>query len=107
MSREINREPVAVRHSFDGYGWEYTDDGSGSDWFRRAMMREDAEPLYLKSPAQNTLDADANASDIAHENEKLRRSLYEAKRRAEYAYVALGLTAILFLVAAISPGVSQ
>ena len=36
-------EPVAVRHDFDGHGWLYLDNGSGSDWMTR---HEDAEPLY-------------------------------------------------------------
>lgn len=41
-------EPVAVRHNFDGHGWLYIDQGSGSDWLDRAMARPDAEPLYAK-----------------------------------------------------------
>ena len=36
-------EPVAVRHNFDGHGWLYLDNGSGSDWFTR---HADGEPLY-------------------------------------------------------------
>ena len=36
-------EPVAVRHDFDGHGWLYFDNGSGSDWMTR---HENAEPLY-------------------------------------------------------------
>jgi hypothetical protein len=36
-------EPVAVRHNFDGHGWLYLDNGSGSDWLTR---HADAEPLY-------------------------------------------------------------
>jgi hypothetical protein len=36
-------EPVAVRYDFDGYGWQYLDSGSGSDWLTR---KPDAEPLY-------------------------------------------------------------
>lgn len=46
LGHKITREPVAVRHSFDGYGWQYADDGNGSDWLARALTYPDAEPLY-------------------------------------------------------------
>lgn len=36
-------EPVAVRYDFDGYGWRYIDNGSGSDWMTRYP---DGELLY-------------------------------------------------------------
>ena len=36
-------EPVAMRYDFDGYGYKYIDNGSGSDWRTRI---KDAEPLY-------------------------------------------------------------
>lgn len=36
-------EPVAVRYDFDGYGWKYIDNGSGSDWMTR---HPDGELLY-------------------------------------------------------------
>jgi hypothetical protein len=36
-------EPVAVRYDFDGYGWQYIDSGSGSDWLTR---HKDGEALY-------------------------------------------------------------
>ncbi|SEN50208.1 hypothetical protein SAMN04489859_100878 [Paracoccus alcaliphilus] len=36
---------VAVRHSFDGYGWQYADQGDGSDWLARALAKPDAQPL--------------------------------------------------------------
>lgn len=39
-------EPVAIRHSFDGYGWMYLDSGSGSDWLERGMRMPDAEPVF-------------------------------------------------------------
>ena len=38
----------AIRHSFDGYGWQYIDSGSGSDWRERGMSYPDAEPLYTQ-----------------------------------------------------------
>jgi hypothetical protein len=36
-------EPVAVRYDFDGYGYLYMDEGSGSDWASRV---KDCEFLY-------------------------------------------------------------
>jgi hypothetical protein len=36
-------EPVAVRYDFDGHGWQYIDNGSGSDWLTR---HKDGEALY-------------------------------------------------------------
>ena len=39
-------EPEAIRHSFDGYGYLYTDSGSGSLWKERAGCMPDAEPIY-------------------------------------------------------------
>ena len=38
-------EIVAVRHSFDGYGWSYIDAGSGSDWLKRGLSYPGAECL--------------------------------------------------------------
>ena len=36
------QEPVAIRYDFDGYGYQYIDSGSGSDW----QTRVQGEPLY-------------------------------------------------------------
>ena len=36
------QEPVAVRYDYDGYGYQYIDFGSGSDW----QTRVQGEPLY-------------------------------------------------------------
>ena len=36
-------KPVAARYGWDGDGWLYLDNGSGSDWLTR---HADAEPLY-------------------------------------------------------------
>ena len=41
-------EPVAARHGFDGHGFQYIDNGSGSDWKTR---KPDAEMLYAAPPA--------------------------------------------------------
>ena len=38
----MNNEPVAIRYDFDGYGYQYMDSGSGSDWQTRVI----GEPLY-------------------------------------------------------------
>ncbi|PZP49816.1 MAG: hypothetical protein DI595_12730 [Agrobacterium fabrum] len=43
-------EPVAVRHDFDGHGFQYIDSGSGSDWKTR---HPDAQMLYDR-PQQPT-----------------------------------------------------
>lgn len=41
------KEAVAARYDFDGYGWKYLDNGSGSDWKERATLHEDCEWLYV------------------------------------------------------------
>ena len=38
----MNNEPVAIRYDFDGYGYQYIDSGTGSDW----QTRVKGEPLY-------------------------------------------------------------
>ena len=48
----MNNEPVAIRYDFDGYGYQYMDSGSGSDW----QTRVEGEPLYTH-PAYLTDDA--------------------------------------------------
>jgi hypothetical protein len=44
-------EPVAIRYNFDGYGYQYIDSGSGSDW----QTRVDGELLYTH-PAKTLTD---------------------------------------------------
>ena len=50
-------EPVAFRCNFDGYGWDYRDNGSGSNW--KAFPYKDKEFLYthpapsLREPEQS------------------------------------------------------
>ena len=41
------QEPVAMRFDFDGYGWLYIDNGSGSNWREKI---KNAEPLYTAPP---------------------------------------------------------
>lgn len=45
--RQPEQEPVAMRHDFDGYGWLYIDNGSGSNWKEKI---KNAEPLYTAPP---------------------------------------------------------
>jgi len=47
----MNNEPVAIRYDFDGYGYQYMDSGSGSDW----ITRVDGELLYT-NPAKTLTD---------------------------------------------------
>lgn len=44
-------KPVAIRYDFDGYGYQYMDSGSGSDW----QTRVDGEPLYTHPVKELTL----------------------------------------------------
>jgi hypothetical protein len=41
----MNNEPVAIRYDFDGYGYQYMDSGSGSDW----QTRVEGELLYSEA----------------------------------------------------------
>lgn len=47
----VESEPVAIRHSWDGHGWLYTDSGSGSGW-RGGIDKPDAEFVYAAPQAQ-------------------------------------------------------
>lgn len=47
LKKYEQQDPVAMRYDWDGYGFQYIDGGSGSDWQTR---KQDAEPLYA-SPA--------------------------------------------------------
>jgi hypothetical protein len=47
----MNDEPVAIRYDFDGYGYQYMDSGSGSDW----QTRVEGEFLYTH-PAKTLTD---------------------------------------------------
>ena len=46
------QEPVAMRFDFDGYGWLYIDNGSGSNWKEKI---KNAEPLYTTPPQRQPL----------------------------------------------------
>jgi hypothetical protein len=47
----MNNEPVAIRYDFDGYGYQYMDSGSGSDW----LTRVNGDLLYTH-PAKTLTD---------------------------------------------------
>ena len=51
----MNNEPVAIRYDFDGYGYQYMDSGSGSDWQTRVI----GEPLYTH-PMRELTDEEIN-----------------------------------------------
>lgn len=54
------QEPVAMRYDFDGYGWLYIDNGSGSNWREKI---KNAEPLYTAPPQRTWIgltDEDKN-----------------------------------------------
>jgi hypothetical protein len=53
-------EPVAYRYDFDGYGYQYIDSGSGSDWEKRI---KDAEPLYTHPATEQSSLSDEEIMD--------------------------------------------
>lgn len=62
-------EPQAVRHSYDGYGWQYADAGNGSFWFQNAMKKPDAEPLFaVPSEAVRPYDEQFDVQKDVEEN---------------------------------------
>ena len=54
------QEPVAMRYDFDGYGWLYIDNGSGSNWKEKI---KNAEPLFTAPPQPKPL-TDEEISDM-------------------------------------------
>jgi hypothetical protein len=52
----MNNEPVAIRYDFDGYGYQYMDSGSGSDW----QSRVKGEPLYAHPVDEKQSKFDGN-----------------------------------------------
>ena len=53
-------EPEAIRHSFDGYGWMYIDNGHGSGW-RSGIDKADAEFMYTAAQMHNHYQAGVRA----------------------------------------------
>lgn len=66
-------EPVAVRYDFDGYGWKYIDNGSGSDWLERGMSWKDHELIYTAPtpPAEPAVEPVAVVTDVDEYGPKL------------------------------------
>jgi hypothetical protein len=62
----MNNEPVAIRYDFDGYGYQYIDSGSGSDW----LTRVDGEPLYTH-PAKTLTDEEIMELWVKHLNDDI------------------------------------
>ena len=66
----LKQEPVAMRYDFDGYGYQYIDSGTGSDWQNRVQ----GEPLYTApQPEQEpvawmTINEYGEEDDIHYEN---------------------------------------
>jgi len=58
----MNNEPVAIRYDFDGYGYQYMDSGSGSDW----LTRVDGELLYTQPNEHDLGIAEAIGFDKGH-----------------------------------------
>ena len=55
----MNNEPVAIRYDYDGYGYQYIDSGSGSDW----QTRVQGEPLYTAPPQIEVGCAECGVND--------------------------------------------
>ncbi|QRZ14693.1 hypothetical protein JWJ88_17160 [Paracoccus methylovorus] len=80
-SEAVAQGPDAVRHSFDGDGWLYSDHGNGSDWLKRAMLYPDAEPLYAAPPSPVTVETE-DLHDFATHREAWRHALELCKDRS-------------------------
>lgn len=63
----VHLDPVAIRHSFDGYGWLYIDNGHGSGWIG-GIDKKDAEFLYTQD--QVTVKIEAVIEKCAEEVER-------------------------------------
>ena len=57
----LKQEPVAMRYDYDGYGYQYIDLGSGSDW----QTRVKGEPLYT-TPKIEVGCAECGVNDNNH-----------------------------------------
>ena len=63
----MNNEPVAIRYDFDGYGYQYMDSGSGSDW----QTRVEGELLYTHPTAAQIRKYIQALESIANEQVEL------------------------------------
>jgi hypothetical protein len=62
----MSHEPVAIRYDFDGYGYQYIDSGSGSDW----QSRVKGEPLYTH-PVKELTDEEIWKLWVEHLNDDI------------------------------------
>jgi hypothetical protein len=56
------QEPVAVRYDFDGYGYQYIDSGTGSDW----QTRVKGEPLYTAPQSEKYPQIAINSETVGY-----------------------------------------
>jgi hypothetical protein len=78
----MNNEPVAIRYDFDGYGYQYMDSGSGSDW----QTRVDGELLYAHPACKHGVDDGACKEcyqDATEPVKELHLSLQKSKQTGE------------------------
>ena len=75
----MNNEPVAIRYNFDGYGYQYMDSGSGSDW----LIRVDGELLYTHPHPDNLGLAESIIKQQQAEIESLKDKLMLVKQSLE------------------------
>jgi hypothetical protein len=77
------QEPVAMRYDFDGYGYKYIDNGSGSDWQTRI---KDAEPVFAHPQPKQEPVAWATREDFYRE---LDRSVSRMRQQMEIKAVLM------------------
>lgn len=86
ISRPItfNLEPSAIRHDFDGYGYNYIDGGYGSNW--KIMGEIDAEFLYTKEDIIDWLSSVRAIFKSAADDHELDGNLNEETYNRNVAY---------------------
>jgi len=58
-------EPEAFRLNYDGYGWDYRDNGSGSSWKVMGSAAPDKEFMYTESQMRQAIrDAYEEAAKV-------------------------------------------
>ena len=75
------QEPVAMRYDFDGYGWSYIDNGSGSNWKEKI---KNAEPLYTSPPQRKPL-TDEQIFDLSEPFGAFQYGDAQGHKRLEFA----------------------
>jgi hypothetical protein len=85
--KSSSQEPIAMRYDFDGHGYKYIDNGSGSDWQTRI---KDAEPVYAAPVAQLAPTVPALLTDEINAWYKILPDSkavgqWESSRQADYA----------------------